>query len=228
MEIWFTFPITYCLERNKELYTKKGLILDGECSFEASTHIHSTSYFSLSHMLKKDGWSLDHFPFSEIPTSEVNFYNFYANMGDLMRSEENSQFPPRFIVNVARDYNSKCCMHLDTDIKITLDNTNSEEFKLFVPLSIVITSDCSNACDKNKVTLPEMMDYIRKISPNWHKVALKLGLPEYEVEIINCQYNHPNDVVAKCEAMFKYWIKAIKPASWCRLVQALLLCCWTI
>ena len=46
VEIWFTFPITYCLERNKELYTKKGLILDGERSFEASTHIQSTSFFT--------------------------------------------------------------------------------------------------------------------------------------------------------------------------------------
>ena len=221
VEIWFTFPITYCLERNKELYTKKGLILDGERSFEASTHIHSTSYFSLSHMLKNDGWSLDHFPFSEIPTSEVNFYNFYANVGDLMSSEENSQFPPRFIVNIARDYNSKCCMHLDTDIKITLDNKNLEAFKLFVPLSIIITADCSDVCDKNKPTFPELTDYIRRKSPNWDKLAFKLGLPEWEVEIIDHQYNHPNDVVAKCEAMFKYWIKAIKPASWCCLVQAL-------
>ena len=221
VEIWFTFPITYCLERNKELYTKKGLILDGERSFEASTHIHSTSYFSLSHMLKKDGWSLYHFPFSEILTSAVNFYNFYANMGDLMRSEENSQFPPCFIVNVARDYNSKCCMRLDADIKITLDNKNSEEFKLFVPLSIVVMADCSNLCDKNIVTFCKLMDYIRRISPNWDDVALKLGLPEWEVEIIDFRYNHPNDVVEKCKAMFKYWMRAIKPASWCRLVQAL-------
>ena len=112
-------------------------------------------------------------------------------------------------------------MYLDTDVKITLDNKNSEEFKLFVPLSIVVMANCSNLCDKNKVTFRKLMDYIRRISPNWDNVALKLGLPECEVEIINCRYNHANDVVAKCEAMFKYWMRAIKPASWCRLVQAL-------
>ena len=27
-EIWFSFPISQCLERNKELYTKKGMVLD--------------------------------------------------------------------------------------------------------------------------------------------------------------------------------------------------------
>lgn len=110
-------------------------------------------------------------------------------------------------------------MHLDTDIKVILDNTSSEEFKLFVPLSIVILANYSNACDKNKATLPELMNYIRKISPNWDKVALKLGIPKYEVEIFDCQYNHPNNVV---------WTQTIMPASWCCLVQTLAICCWNV
>ena len=96
VEIWFTFPVTQCLERNKELYTKKGLVLDEDCSFtfDASTNISSTSYFGLSHELKKDGWSLDHFRFSEVQTHEVNFYNYYTDWHDLRNSEEKSLFPP--------------------------------------------------------------------------------------------------------------------------------------
>ena len=70
VEIWFSFPISYCLERNKKLYTKKNMILDEECSFEASTYINSTSCFNLSHVSKKDSWSLEHFPFSEIQTHQ--------------------------------------------------------------------------------------------------------------------------------------------------------------
>ena len=143
-------------------------------------------------------------------------------MGDLMSSEKNSLFPPCFIVNVAGNYSPRHCRHLDTKIKITLYKTreiNSKTFKVFVPLSLVIMADCSDLCDKNKVTLLKLMDFVRKISPNWEELALKLELPEHEVEIINL--DHQNSVVEKCKAMFKYWLRALPPASWCRLVQAL-------
>ena len=143
-------------------------------------------------------------------------------MGDLMSSEENSQFPPRFIVNVARNYSPRHCRHLDTKIKVTLYNTRevySKTFKLYVPLSLVIMADCSDLCDENKATLPKLMDFVRKISPNWEELALKLELPEHEVEIIN--HDHRYSVVEKCKAMFKYWLRALPPASWCCLVQAL-------
>ena len=132
-------------------------------------------------------------------------------MLDLRRSERKSQFPPRFIVNVARDYSPRHCRHLDTKIKIILSNTteiNSKAFKLFVPLSVF---GCHNLCNKNKATLSKLMDFVRNILPNWEELALKLEFPEHEIKIINL--DHQYSVVEKCIAMFKYWLKALPTAS---------------
>lgn len=43
--------------------------------------------------------------------------------------------------------------------------------------------------------------YTRKIPPYWEQVAWKLQTPDHDIEIIDVQYNRPNDVfknVAKC------------------------------
>ena len=49
VEIWFSLPISYCIQRNKELYTRQDMILDMKCSniFEASCDKNSTDYFTL-------------------------------------------------------------------------------------------------------------------------------------------------------------------------------------
>ena len=51
VEIWFSLPISHCIQRNIELYTQQDLILDMKCSynFEASCDKSSTDYFTLSY-----------------------------------------------------------------------------------------------------------------------------------------------------------------------------------
>ena len=107
VEIWFSFPISHCLKRSEELYTSKSMILDSDGSgiFEASCDKNSTSYFDLSYDYCKDGWQVDYFRHTKIPTKEVNFYNYHKNKEDLKAIEEISLFPPRFTLNVEKKYN---------------------------------------------------------------------------------------------------------------------------
>ena len=112
VQVWFSFYIGLCLERNEELYTSEGMILDKDrsCIFEASCDNNSTSYFTLKYHQSNDGWSVCHFRFDMIQTQEINFCNFYTNMHDtnirniiihdLKEKEKKSLFPPRFILNV--------------------------------------------------------------------------------------------------------------------------------
>ena len=61
-EIWFSFPISHCLNRNEELYRREGLVLDQKCShtFEASCDQNSTSFFSLTYHQDINGWHIEH------------------------------------------------------------------------------------------------------------------------------------------------------------------------
>ena len=119
LEVWFSFPLKYCMERNEELYTRQGMVLDSDCSgiFEASSDRNSTSYFIINYSQKNDGWSISHIRFDKIETKEVNFYNYYTNMNELKAIEERSLFPPRFIVNVAKKAENN--MELNASILIT-------------------------------------------------------------------------------------------------------------
>ena len=142
-EVWFSFAISHCLIRNKELYTREGLILDSKQSyiFEASSDKTSTSYFTLNYHKEIDGWSIKHLGFGIIKTKEVNFYNYYTNMKDLRANEEASLFPPRFTITATKKI--ECNTNLDTNIDTTLcDDTEvkaSATFNLFHTLTSGIT-----------------------------------------------------------------------------------------
>ena len=146
VEIWFSFLSSYCLKRNKELYTKNGKVLDTNCSciFEVSSDKSSTSCFSLDYEKSFDGWCVDHFRYTKIQTKDVNFFNYYTNIEQLKENEESCLFPPRFILKVTKK--SKCDKDLDTNIMVTLckqDEKRSMEsncvpFNLFVPISTTI------------------------------------------------------------------------------------------
>ena len=122
VEVWFSLPISHCVQRNTELYTKKGMTLDTDNSyiFEASCDASSESYFSINYLADNDGWYLDHSLSKKVLTKEVNFYNYYTSVEDLRASEENSLYPPRFVLHVIKKY--KCTTDLDTDIMVTLYN----------------------------------------------------------------------------------------------------------
>ena len=136
VEIWFSFPISHCMKRNQELYTKRGMILDQKCSyvFEAPLDINSTSYFTLNYDKEINGWSINHVKSTMIRTEEVNFYN-YNTVQDLQAVEELSLFPPRFVIMVKKK--SDCDTDLSTNIYVTLHDDNEDKqsvpYHLYVP-----------------------------------------------------------------------------------------------
>ena len=140
IEIWFSLPISHCSKRNRELYTKRKLVLqDVGYSFEAACHKSSASYLFLEYETI-NGWDTDNFLSKKIPTKTVNFHNYYnyENSEDLWRSEEDLLFPPRFIINVVKS--SKCTTDLNTDIIVSLYDegklVDSTKFKTI----------CTNIC----------------------------------------------------------------------------------
>ena len=235
IEIWFSLPISHCSKRNRELYTKRKLVLqDVGYSFEGACHKSSTSYFFLEYETI-NGWDIDNFLSKKIPTKKVNFHNYYnyENSEDLWRSEEDSLFPPRFIINVVKS--SKCTTDLNTDIIVSLYDegklVDSTKFKLFVPISVLTSigisvSDCNakspiighHHCENNKPKLVELSKYKTNISNRWKEVALNLGIPEDIFSTIDTNYPILED---KCHYMFKTWLDTTISACWCQLVKAL-------
>ena len=232
VEIWFNFPINHCYKRNKELYTNKGMILDTDCTstFEASTDENSRSYFALSYGQTSEDWCVGHLRFQEISTKEVNFYNYYTNMCDLKANEENSQFPPRFIIDVLK--NSDCKTDLNTSIAVTLHGdvkTKSATFKLFVSTSLSFdkprknsfpSTVCHCTCSvKLTPKFKELIEYSAKISAHWKRIALQLSIPEWEVTKFDL--DHPNNVNEKCYDMLTFWLQQEISPCWCHFAQAL-------
>ena len=200
-EIWFSFPISYCIKRNKELYTKEGMILDQKCSyiFEISCEESSTDYFTLFYHQNINGWHLEHSRSTQIKTKNINFYNCYVNMEELRANEEISLFPQRFIVNVTKE--SDCNMDLDTSIEVTLQNEGktmeSIPFELYVSVSTAAKEITSNLkskkplllidehqCNEKKPELKELIKYSPKISTCWREIALHLGISEDKISVI--------------------------------------------
>ena len=137
-EIWFMFPTDHCLKRNKELYTKRGMVLDHECThiFEAPSVKDCTNFFTLYYHQDIDGWNIKYCGSTKIETKEINFYNYYSTAEALKASEDSSLFPQRFIVNATKK--SECNTDLNTEITITLHKNEGEilksvQFLLFIP-----------------------------------------------------------------------------------------------
>ena len=140
VEIWFSLPISHCIQRNKELYTQQDMILDMKCSnyFEASCDKSSTDYVTLLYDEKISDWCLSHSRSIVIETKNINFYNCCTNMKDLEANEDASLFPPRFVVNVTKKPN--CNTDLSTNIRVNLHKAKEKplepiHFYLCVPNS---------------------------------------------------------------------------------------------
>ena len=231
VEIWFSFPISHCSKRNRELYSKN-MDLSSSFIFEASCDKSSRSYFTLRFDHDTDGWKLTHSLSTEVETKTVNFYNYYTNKEDLQASEEDSSFPPRFVVNVIRK--PECTKRLDTDLTVTLckeSRDKSIQFKLFVPIPVMI-ENCttsftqsfppsidSHHCDDNKPTFKELIEYSTEISTRWKEIALHLKIPEPRITTIDI--NYPHDVEHKCYHMFQAWLQRTTSPCWCHFLQAL-------
>ena len=125
IEIWFSFPVSLCLKRNKQLYKNRRLTLDSSYSFEVSCDKNSASCFKLKYCEDIDGWTIKHTLPTVVNTEKVNFYNHYTNMEDLEANEECQLFPPRFILNVER--NPECTINLNTEINVTLHNAEQRK-----------------------------------------------------------------------------------------------------
>lgn len=242
VEIWFSFPISHCSKRNKELYAKENMKLDTGCSyiFETSCGIKSKNYFTISYDDSIDGWHMDHSLSSIIPTEKVNFYNYYKNDKDLRASEESSSYPPRFIIHVKKKAKS-AINDLDTNIMVSLHNKKGKrvdfiQFKLFIPCSArampittknsitysEITSTHSHCCDKGRPELKELVKYSLKIATYWKEIAINLEIPGAKISTIDI--NHPNDVKGKCYEMFDTWLQTKKFPCWCSFIKALYAC----
>ena len=169
-EIWFSFPISQCLERNKELYTKQGMVLYHKCNhiFEAPCDKSSTYFFTLSYRQDFNGWDVKHCRSKKIKTKEINFYNYYKTMKELKTIEDNSLFPQRFVVNVKKK--SGCNTDLNTEIMIALHKNEGETLEsipstLFVQMSalkemianrsrVSITNSVAQRSTTNSGTVP--------------------------------------------------------------------------
>ena len=237
-EIWLSFPISYCLKRNEELFKKKCMKLDTHCShiFEASCDKNSESYFDLKYDQYIDGWCVDHSQSTKIKTKEVNFYNYYTSKEALQISEEMSLFPPRFVVNVVRK--TECLTDLNTSMTVTLyraeekRSVESIALKLFVSISAIaiknstsLSKDISlpsvghHSCGKDEPTLKELVKYSKEISTHWRQIALQLAIPRHDISIIDINNSLVED---KCYDMFKTWLERSKtPLCWCHFIQAL-------
>ena len=234
VEIWFSFPISLCLKRNKEMYTKKLMTLDASHIFNASSDINSTSYFTLKYN-KNDGWDLKESQ-SIIPTKEVNFYNYYKTSADLQENENTFSFPPRFIINVHKE--SECTRDLNSNIIVTLNEEEDVEFKSFLfKLSISVSpftikseynplshqsdtlSIVSHCCDEHKPIFRDLVQYSDKISSEWKRIALQLGIPQYDISIIDI--NERDNVKDKCYKMLETWLQQTTLPCWCHFIEAL-------
>ena len=233
-EIWFSFPISYCMNRNKELYTKEGMILDKKCSyiFEISCEVSSTNYFTLFYHQNIDGWHLEHSRSPQIKTKDINFYNSFVNTEELQTSEDMALFPQRFIVNVTKKFDC----NLDTSIEVTLQNEgktiDSSRFKLFVSVSTAVKEIISNLkskkplllidehrCNEKKPKLKELIKYSSKISTCWKEIALHLEISEHIVSVI--EVNNSTNVEKACYKMFNTWLQSSVSPCWCHFAQAL-------
>ena len=82
------------MKRNAELYTRKGMILNTNCSciFDAASKKSSTSYFALNYDQCNDGWNVNHFHLDKIFTKDIIFYNNYTKMEDFEAIEKLNYF----------------------------------------------------------------------------------------------------------------------------------------
>ena len=247
-EIWFSFSISYCIQRNEELYTQQDMILDkkGSYNFEASCEKSSTDYFTLSYDENISDWCLSHFRSKVIETKSINFYNYYTNTKDLEANENVSLFPPRFVVNVTKKPNINT--DLSTNIKVTLykaEEKPKEEipFYLFIPNSMAIKEstrsdakkeavkstetiktqkkffDERHQCDNNKPELKELVEYSKTIAKDWEAIALHLKFSSGKIDVINIDCR--DSVESKCRKMFDTWLKSSSSPCWCHFIQAL-------
>ena len=156
VEIWFSFATSYCLKRNKELFEKRGMRLDARYTFRASCHRDSESYLTLKYDKSNEGWCLDHTLSTVIPTKEINFYNYFKNVEDLLASEECLLFPPRFTLNVAKK--SEHTINLGTKLTVTLCETKNKEEILFdFYLSLKVNEEaCESAVANVASTEPDL------------------------------------------------------------------------
>ena len=70
VEVWFSFPISYCLKRSAKLYTSKGMILDKDCSRMLLTKL--AQVFLLCDQCD-DGWNFKQFRFEKILAEALTF-----------------------------------------------------------------------------------------------------------------------------------------------------------
>ena len=161
VEVWFSFPFSYCERRNKELYTQRGLVLHSRHIFEASSDKGSTNYFTLSYEQNINGWLVDHSGSKDqiIKTKKVNFYNYYTEEEKLKQHEELSLFPPRFIVNI-RNTKHRYATNLDLNVIITLCNNIKERklldtttMKLLVPLPATAIEDSTRKSKESSTSV---------------------------------------------------------------------------
>ena len=231
VEIWFSCHISYCLNRCRELYTAKGMVLDRDCSciFSSSSDKTCENYFDLSYD-QIVGWQIYHLQFTKVKTKEVNFCNCYTNVEDLRRDDDNSLFPPRFILNVTKICG--CSNELNSKIKVTLFNIEETKsvdsvFKLFVPISPSKSYSTTNGsgrscpipshqCEYNKPKLPDLIRYSSKILRYWEDIAVLLGIQD-KITAIDIE----NRAESKCRDMFTFWLERAVNSCWCHFVKAL-------
>ena len=83
------------------------------------------------------------------------------------------------------------------------------------PLHLINEHDCHS----NKPKLADLTNYSANISWHWEEIALKLNIPQPDIDTINIDY--AQQVKKKCNAMFSKWLDKTVEAYWCKFIQAL-------
>ena len=167
VEVWFRFAISYCIRRNKELYKKKGMKLDCSHTFEASCSVDKSnaSCFMLSYEHSIKGWRVDHSRSTEILTRDMNNYFDYTDVEELLTYEENSLFPPRFIINVAKK--RKCNVDLDTYITVTLQSkAKRKASRDYASFKLLVSPMSTKSSTNSKVNFYQLMRCLRTLNDN--------------------------------------------------------------
>ena len=232
VEVWFSFPISLCLQRNEQLYKKKHMILNDSYIFEASCDSSSKSYFTVQYN-QTVGWDLQK-SLLTILTKKVNFYNYYTSVAALKANEESHSFPPRFIIHVVQE--TECTKDLNTNITVTLyeEENKPDEFYLF-KLAVSLSarpyyngpqsyslSLPSHCCDEHKPLLRDLLLYSEEISSEWKRIAARLNIPKGKIDVIDIDNQH--SVTDKCYRMFVSWLQStVSPGPcWCHFIEALI------
>ena len=94
---------------------------------------------------------------------------------------------------------------------------------LKAPASTLLVTNFATQIGSDKPKISELHDHVRgQVAPQWYDLGIQLLDDDEQAEKLDIiQSDHRGDSEKCCTAMFKYWLKVDKTASWDKLITAL-------